>query len=146
VLKPARTRGSSPGFDCIAQALRTRPTPPVSLAHVTRPAWHHPSTAHPYGAEALRTPASTPTSVTVAELQQFVRTLRQITGELAAIHRRLARVLADVTEPGQIRTDADDVAQVRESGDGQRLLRRLELAIDVMCAELERIEQRGYDH
>ena len=75
-----------------------------------------------------------------------MRTLRQITGELAAIHRRLDGVLADVTEPGQIRTEADNVAQVRESGDGQRLLRRFELAIDVMCAELERIEQRGYDH
>jgi hypothetical protein len=99
----------------------------------------------PIGAEALRTPASTPTSVTVAELQQFARTLRQITGELAAIHRHLARVLADVTEPRQIRTHADDATQVRESNDGQRLLRRFELAIDVMSAELERIEQREYD-
>jgi hypothetical protein len=99
----------------------------------------------PIGAEALRTPASTPTSVTVAELQQFARTLRQITGELAAIHRHLARVLAVVTEPGEKRTDADDVAQVRERNDEQRLLRRFELAIDVLSAELERIEQREYD-
>jgi hypothetical protein len=93
----------------------------------------------------LRTPASNHTSVTVAELQQLARSLRQITGELAAIHRHLARVLADVTEPRQIRTHADDAAQVRESNDGQQLLRRFELAIDVMSAELERIEQREYD-
>jgi hypothetical protein len=93
----------------------------------------------------LRTSTSTPTSVTLAELQQLARTLRQITGELAAIHRSLVRLLGDATEPGQIRTDAEDRAQVPESNDGQRLLRRLELAIDVMSAELERIEQREYD-
>lgn len=93
----------------------------------------------------MRTPASTPTSVTLAELQQLARTLRQITGELAAIHRHLASVLGEATERGQIRTDADDREQVPENNDGKRLLRRLELAIDVMSAELERIEQRECD-
>jgi hypothetical protein len=44
-----------------------------------------------------------------------------------------------------MRDDADDVPQDRPSEDGQRLLRRFELAIDVMSAELERIEQRDYD-
>jgi hypothetical protein len=38
--------------------------------------------------------------------------LRQITGELAAIHRHLAGVLADVTESAQIRSNAGDVARV----------------------------------
>jgi hypothetical protein len=74
-----------------------------------------------------------------------MRTLRQITGELASIHRHLVRVLADVSESGQKSNDAGDVAQLREGNDAQRLLRRFELAIDVMSAELERIEQREYD-
>lgn len=66
-------------------------------------------------------------------------TLRQITGELAAIRRHLARVLAVVTESEQT-DNANDVARVRASRDGERLLRRVELAIDVMSAELEKLE------
>jgi hypothetical protein len=56
-----------------------------------------------------------------------------------------SRLLPDVAEPEHMRDDADDVPQDRPSEDGQRLLRRFELAIDVMSAELERIEQRDYD-
>ncbi len=79
------------------------------------------------------------------ELHQLARMLRQITGELAAIHRHLAGVLADVT-----RVCADTLQRRRRcagsaSDDAQRLLRRLELAVDVMSAELERVEQRQRD-
>jgi hypothetical protein len=71
--------------------------------------------------------------------------LRQIAGELAAIHRHFARLLADVAEPGPMCTDTHDVAQARPSHDAQRLLRRFELAIDVMSAEVEGIERRDYN-
>ncbi len=71
--------------------------------------------------------------------------LRQITGELAAIHRHLSRLLADVAEPEPMRTDTNVLPHSRPSDDVQRLLRRFELAIDVMSAEVEGIERRDYN-
>lgn len=106
---------------------------------------HHRPTAHPYGAEALPTSSSTPTPVTAAELQQLARMLRQITGELAAIHRHLSRVLAEVAEAGPMCPDTEVLPHSRPSDDAQRLLRRFELAIDVMSAEVEGIERRDYN-
>jgi hypothetical protein len=87
-------------------------------------------------------PTPTPSrALTPVEARQFARLLRQVTDQLEEIHSRLSDELADVTQPQPKRTDGD-ARQARSSDDTRRLLQRFALAVDVLRAQLDQLEER----
>jgi hypothetical protein len=70
--------------------------------------------------------------------------LRQHVAEPTEIHRHLAE-LAAVTEPRPTHTNADVPQACSSSDDARRLLRRLDVAVNVMRQELDRLDDRKHN-